>query len=319
MRRGQLRDNQAEVVRGWMDREVAAYTEWLKKWDEQKFEDFYYATMRLIERHRQQQYESTRLLHEILDYEMAAKILAYHRLDMREDAREEANLLWLEHREHLHNEIIRILFFIFLQAPEYRVRAERILELYPELAGELSSFLAPDADDEKLQEAINGLRPLDPSKNAAWAQLPQQAVSFTFRRRYAGHINEQTVKDITFVGLSDEYVASGSDGGAFFIWPVYQETTPAPLFIGVSDHHVVNCIAQHPRLPLLAVSGIDNDIKLWEAIGGSGEWKSPVGLEEWEAIPKDKHEEFIRTLQQRRRATTGGTPMATITIPCPVQ
>lgn len=32
-----------------------------------------------------------------------------------------------------------------------------------------------------------------------------------------------------------------------------------------ADRYIMNCIAQHPRMPyVMATSGIENDIKLWE-------------------------------------------------------
>jgi nuclear receptor interaction protein len=34
-------------------------------------------------------------------------------------------------------------------------------------------------------------------------------------------------------------------------------------FASIDCRHVVNCVAPHPSLPLLATSGIDYDIKLW--------------------------------------------------------
>lgn len=38
------------------------------------------------------------------------------------------------------------------------------------------------------------------------------------RMKYTGHRNVETVKDVDFYGLHDEYVMSGSDGGYLFIW-----------------------------------------------------------------------------------------------------
>ena len=38
-----------------------------------------------------------------------------------------------------------------------------------------------------------------------------------------------------------------------------------------ADRHVVNCVQPHPSLPLLATSGIDYDVKLWEPVGRTHE------------------------------------------------
>ena len=37
-------------------------------------------------------------------------------------------------------------------------------------------------------------------------------------QRYRGHISRQTIKDVSFVGPSDNAVAAGSDDGRMFLW-----------------------------------------------------------------------------------------------------
>ncbi|KAK0206599.1 hypothetical protein DFS33DRAFT_602273 [Desarmillaria ectypa] len=61
-------------------------------------------------------------------------------------------------------------------------------------------------------------------------------------QKYVGARNVDTVKDVNFLGPSDEYVTVGSDDG---------------------DGSVVNVIEGHPHLPLVAVSGIDTTVKLF--------------------------------------------------------
>ncbi|RKO83357.1 hypothetical protein BDK51DRAFT_51811, partial [Blyttiomyces helicus] len=72
-----------------------------------------------------------------------------------------------------------------------------------------------------------------------------------------------TVKDVNFIGASDDYVVSGSDDGSLLIW---SKTTGKLINILRGDEQVVNVIVQNPTLPVLAVSGIDNDVKLFESI-----------------------------------------------------
>ncbi len=36
--------------------------------------------------------------------------------------------------------------------------------------------------------------------------------------RYRGHINQQTIKDVAFVGPDDSTIAAGSDCGRMFLW-----------------------------------------------------------------------------------------------------
>ena len=67
---------------------------------------------------------------------------------------------------------------------------------------------------------------------------------------------------VNFIGNDDEYVASGSDDGNFFLW----EKDSARLHgIYEGDGSVVNVIENHPRLPLIACSGIDTTVKVKEA------------------------------------------------------
>jgi FOG: WD40 repeat len=64
---------------------------------------------------------------------------------------------------------------------------------------------------------------------------------------------------VNFLGPDDEYVASGSDDGNFFIWRKATGTLHG-LFEG--DSSVVNVIEGHPHLPLVAVSGMDTTVKV---------------------------------------------------------
>lgn len=89
------------------------------------------------------------------------------------------------------------------------------------------------------------------------------------RRRFAGACNVETIKDVNFVGSEDEYVASGSDDGKFFLW---EKSTGRLHGIYEGDGSVVNVIESHPRLPLLAVSGIDTTVKLFAPSRGESEF-----------------------------------------------
>ncbi|KAH8118555.1 WD40 repeat-like protein [Phellopilus nigrolimitatus] len=80
------------------------------------------------------------------------------------------------------------------------------------------------------------------------------------RRRFDGHCNIETVKDVNFIGVEDEFVASGSDDGNFFLW---EKNSGRLHGIYEGDGSVVNVIENHPRLPLVACSGIDTTVKLF--------------------------------------------------------
>lgn len=80
------------------------------------------------------------------------------------------------------------------------------------------------------------------------------------KQKFTGHRNARTmIKEATFWG--DNYVMSGSDCGHVFIW---DRTTAQLVMTLQADKHVVNCLQPHPSLPLLATSGIDYDVKIWE-------------------------------------------------------
>ena len=58
-------------------------------------------------------------------------------------------------------------------------------------------------------------------------------------RRYRGHCNVKTVKDVNFYGMEDEYVVSGSDSGHVFIW---DRKTTQLINILEGDGEVVNVV-----------------------------------------------------------------------------
>lgn len=81
------------------------------------------------------------------------------------------------------------------------------------------------------------------------------------RMKYVGHCNIETVKDVGFYGLCDEYIVSGSDRGHLFIW---DKKTADIVQILQADEDVVNVAKGHPFLPILAVSGIDSTVKIFK-------------------------------------------------------
>jgi len=83
------------------------------------------------------------------------------------------------------------------------------------------------------------------------------------QKRFWGMRNVETVKDVNFLGASDDYVCSGSDDGRFFIW---KKATAELVGVWEGDGSVVNVVEDRPAhhsYPMLAVSGIDHTIKLF--------------------------------------------------------
>ena len=58
-----------------------------------------------------------------------------------------------------------------------------------------------------------------------------------------------------------EYIAAGSDDGNIFIW---EKASGLLVRVLHGDDSIVNCVQWHPNVPMLATSGIENVIKLWE-------------------------------------------------------
>ncbi|KAL1925033.1 uncharacterized protein VTP21DRAFT_4687 [Calcarisporiella thermophila] len=84
-------------------------------------------------------------------------------------------------------------------------------------------------------------------------------------RKFKGHRNEKTrIKEANFYGPRSEFILSGSDDGRIFVW---RKSTGELVNLLQGDSCVVNCIQPHPfHDPILATSGIDDDIKLWYPI-----------------------------------------------------
>jgi len=81
------------------------------------------------------------------------------------------------------------------------------------------------------------------------------------KHQYQGHRNSATVKGVNFYGSQSEYVVSGSDCGNIFIWDKKSEAI-VRLMHG-DQGGVVNVLEPHPSLPVLATSGLDDDVKIW--------------------------------------------------------
>jgi WD repeat-containing protein 42A len=82
----------------------------------------------------------------------------------------------------------------------------------------------------------------------------------TFLQQYEGHRNSDTVKGVNFFGPRSEFVVTGSDCGHIFLW---DKKTAKLVNMMKGDRRVVNCLEPHPSMPVLATSGIDNDVKIW--------------------------------------------------------
>ncbi|CAB3407925.1 unnamed protein product [Caenorhabditis bovis] len=80
--------------------------------------------------------------------------------------------------------------------------------------------------------------------------------------RYHAHLNDQTdIKEANFFGTDDRFIVAGSDCGTMF---VYDTKSTALIGAWQADENILNILQPHPSMFMLATSGIDYDIKLWE-------------------------------------------------------
>lgn len=79
--------------------------------------------------------------------------------------------------------------------------------------------------------------------------------------KYSGHRNSATVKGVNFFGPGNQYIVSGSDCGNIFFW--HRETEAIVQCMPGDENGVVNVLEPHPHIPVLATSGLDDDIKIW--------------------------------------------------------
>ena len=110
---------------------------------------------------------------------------------------------------------------------------------------------------------------------------------------YRGHRNRDTVKQVAFYGTRSEFVVSGSDCGHLFLWDT--QTSEIANIISADSRGAINCITSHDTLPILAVSGLDEDAKLIE----------PTADFNVEAFERTK--EKVVNINQSRRSTLWDT------------
>ena len=108
-----------------------------------------------------------------------------------------------------------------------------------------------------------------------------------------GIIHERTIKGVSFVGDQDQYIGVGSDGGYAFLYDPTEEST---VWAAKSDSTIVNVVESHPFLPLLAVSGIDSTVKIWEPSFLTSAQKESTN--DYKAYASEEIDELIRELPQ---------------------
>ncbi|CAL4121687.1 unnamed protein product, partial [Meganyctiphanes norvegica] len=131
-----------------------------------------------------------------------------------------------------------------------------------------------------------------------------------------------TMKGVNFFGPGSRYIVSGSDCGNIFFWD--RDTEAIVQCVQGDENGVVNVLEPHPNIPVLATSGLDDDVKIWIPTCE----KDPSFTNLWQTVRsnvrkrnKDRNEEFTgldtqmlmvlwqhirRTDRRRRRMVAGG-------------
>ncbi|KAL5226026.1 hypothetical protein ABZP36_012665 [Zizania latifolia] len=92
------------------------------------------------------------------------------------------------------------------------------------------------------------------------APLPFGRYKLPVPQIFMGHRNKHTIKGVNFLGPNCDYVTTGSDCGRVFIW---RKKDGELMRVMKGDKRIVNCVEQHPSGIVIAISGIEKDIKIW--------------------------------------------------------
>ncbi|KAF1769362.1 hypothetical protein GCK72_001179 [Caenorhabditis remanei] len=112
-----------------------------------------------------------------------------------------------------------------------------------------------------------------------------------YQQRFCGSTNHQTdIKEANFFGSRDQYIVAGSDCGHMYIW---NRDTSKLQGIWRADDHILNIVQPHPNQFMLASSGIDDDIVLWQPLlDRSDDYESRHISDPFEFIEKRREERF---------------------------
>merc|ERR1712110_924408 len=124
-----------------------------------------------------------------------------------------------------------------------------------------------DSDDEDMMD-------VDDAEDSTYgAPLSKQEVrerrrARDYSMRYLGTCDTTTdIKEANFLGRGGQYIMAGSDDGKFFIWDRKTANIERVL---VGDDNIVNCLQSHPHSAILATSGIDPVVRIWQPLPENG-------------------------------------------------
>jgi WD and tetratricopeptide repeat-containing protein 1 len=150
-----------------------------------------------------------------------------------------------------------------LKVLKWNKEALAFLDSFEEEYPDEEEFIKKMREDVSSEQSRNGYHGLNGARRdmSNW-EADRQATAHDYHQRYLGHCNTHTdIKEATFLGERGEYIGAGSDDGNIFIW---EKKTGNLVRVLYADENIVNCVQWHPKSCLLATSGIENVIRLWE-------------------------------------------------------
>ena len=159
-----------------------------------------------------------------------------------------------------------------------------------------------------------------PSRRRPRPPINPSVPSTPSTRTYRGHLNTRTVKDVSFLGPDDSFVASGSDDGSVFIW---DRSTSALVNILHGDDEVVNVVESHPYETMMAVSGIDCTVKIFSpdgrerrrAVFGEAVDGEAMRVSEGALTSRKRWHDREKILERNEEGRVGGGEDAFVTLP----
>lgn len=135
---------------------------------------------------------------------------------------------------------------------------------------EEDSIDSDDDTDEEMEEVMEdrtSVGGFSPELSSQEVSLRRSARDYS--TRYLGTCNTTTdIKEANFLGSDGQFIMAGSDDGKFFIW---DRKTTNIVKVLVGDDNIVNCLQSHPSAPILATSGIDPVVRIWQPRPEDGE------------------------------------------------
>jgi len=112
------------------------------------------------------------------------------------------------------------------------------------------------------------------SKDHSKQEVERRLKARDYSARFLGACNTTTdIKEANFLGRNGQFIMAGSDDGKFFIW---DRRTTNIVKVLVGDEAIVNCLQGHPTAPILATSGIDPVVRIWQPRPEDGQENSRV-------------------------------------------